>query len=127
MAGRPGHGDPAGLRRMFEMAVSSRGLDPQPVRAVAIIDVLPIMIIDVCRGPQRAVVPVASSLLSRIVVPFLLVSTWRNGERADDLAQTLVDQGHDSVSSLNDFVREALPCSRYLRPPRDVDTRYTVG
>jgi len=63
------------------------------MRAVTIIDLLPTTIIDVSRGLQRAVVPVASSLLSRIVVPFPLVSRWRNGERTDDLAQTLVDHG----------------------------------
>ena len=34
---------------------------------------------------------------------------------------------HHSVSSLNDLAREASPCSRYLRPARDVDTTYTVG
>ena len=60
---------------------------------VTIIDLLPITIIDVSRGLQRVLVPVASSLLSRIVVPFPLVSRWRNGERTDDLAQTLVDHG----------------------------------
>src|SRR5262245_59790439 len=66
---------------------------PPWVRVVAIIDLLPITIIDVSRGLQRAVVPVTSSLLSRIVVPFPLVSRWRNGERTDDLAQTPVDHG----------------------------------
>ena len=35
----------------------------------------------------------ASSLLSRIVVPFPLISRCRNGERTDDFAQTLVDHG----------------------------------
>jgi hypothetical protein len=49
--------------------------------------------IDVSRGLQRVVVSVASSLLSRIVVPFPLVSRWRNGERTDDLARTLIDRG----------------------------------
>jgi hypothetical protein len=34
---------------------------------------------------------------------------------------------HHSVSSLNDPAREALPCSRYLRPACDVDTTCTVG
>ena len=34
---------------------------------------------------------------------------------------------HHSVSSLNDPAREASPCSRYLRPARDVDTTCTVG
>ena len=34
---------------------------------------------------------------------------------------------HDSVSSLNDFAREASPCSRYSRPARDEDTTYTVA
>src|ERR1700719_1199390 len=33
---------------------------------------------------------------------------------------------HHSVSSLNDPAREASPCSRYLRPARDVDTTCTV-
>ena len=34
---------------------------------------------------------------------------------------------HHSVSSLNDPAREASPCTRYLRPARDVDTTCTVG
>jgi len=34
---------------------------------------------------------------------------------------------HHSVSSLSDPAREASPCSRYLRPARDVDTTCTVG
>jgi len=34
---------------------------------------------------------------------------------------------HHSVSSLNDPAREASPCSRFLRPARDVDTTCTVG
>src|SRR5450432_3354027 len=34
---------------------------------------------------------------------------------------------HHSVSSLNDRAREASPCSRYLRPARDVDRPCTVG
>jgi len=34
---------------------------------------------------------------------------------------------HHSVSSLNDNAREASPCSRYLRPARDVDTTCIVG
>src|SRR5208282_246622 len=34
---------------------------------------------------------------------------------------------HHSVSSLNDPAREASPCSRYLRPARDLDTTCTVG
>ena len=34
---------------------------------------------------------------------------------------------HHSVSSLSDPTREASPCSRYLRPARDVDTTCTVG
>jgi hypothetical protein len=63
------------------------------LRVVTIIDLPPITIIDASRGLQRAVVPVASSLRSRIVVPFPLVSRWRNGERTDDLAQTPVDHG----------------------------------
>ena len=63
------------------------------MRAVTIIDLLPITIVDVSRGLQRTVVPAASSLLSRIVVPFPLVSRRRNGERTDDLAQTLVGHG----------------------------------
>jgi hypothetical protein len=33
---------------------------------------------------------------------------------------------HHCVSSLNDPAREASPCSRYLRPARDVDTTCTV-
>jgi hypothetical protein len=33
---------------------------------------------------------------------------------------------HHSVPSLNDPAREALPCSRYLRPACDVDTTCTV-
>jgi hypothetical protein len=33
---------------------------------------------------------------------------------------------HHSVSSLGDPAREASPCSRYLRPARDVDTTCTV-
>ena len=33
---------------------------------------------------------------------------------------------HHSVSSLSDPAREASPCSRYLRPARDVDTTCTV-
>jgi hypothetical protein len=63
------------------------------MRVATIIDLRPITIIDVSRGPQRAAAPLASSLLSRIVVPFPLVSRWRNGERTDDLAQTLIDHG----------------------------------
>jgi hypothetical protein len=38
-----------------------------------IIDLLPITITDASRGLQRAVVPVASPLLARIVVPLPLV------------------------------------------------------
>ena len=34
---------------------------------------------------------------------------------------------HHSVSSQSDPAREASPCSRYLRPARDVDTTGTVG
>src|SRR5271166_4751700 len=34
---------------------------------------------------------------------------------------------HHSVSSLSDPAREASPCSRYLRPARDVDTTFTAG
>src|SRR5262245_12288422 len=34
---------------------------------------------------------------------------------------------HHSVSSLSDPAREAAPCSRDLRPARDVDTTCTVG
>ena len=34
---------------------------------------------------------------------------------------------HHSVSSLSDPAREASPCSRYLRPARDVDTTCTGG
>ena len=71
-------------------------------------DLLPITIIDVSRGLQRAVVPVASSLLSRIVVPFSLVSSWGNGERTDDLAQTLVDHGTSFC------VEPQRPCPRSL-------------
>jgi hypothetical protein len=78
------------------------------VRVVTIIDLLPITIIDVSRGLQRALVPVASSLLSRIVVPFPLVSRWRNGERTDDLAQTLVDHGTSFC------VETQRPCPRSL-------------
>jgi hypothetical protein len=63
------------------------------MRVVTKIDLPPITIIDVSRGPQRAAAPLASSLLSQFVVPFPLVSWWRNGERTDDLAQTLIDQG----------------------------------
>ena len=33
---------------------------------------------------------------------------------------------HHSVSSQSDPAREASPCSRYLRPARDVDTTCTV-
>src|SRR5262249_12011008 len=33
---------------------------------------------------------------------------------------------HHSVSSLSDPAREASPCSRYLRPARDMDTTCTV-
>ena len=50
----------------------------------------------------------ASSLLSRIVVPFPLISRWRNGERTDDLAQTLVDHGTSFC------VEPERPCSRSL-------------
>ena len=78
------------------------------MRVVTIIDLLPITIIDGNRGLQRAVVPVASSLLSRIVVPFPLVSSWRNGERTDDLAQTLVDHGTSFC------VEPQRPCPRSL-------------
>ena len=35
----------------------------------------------------------ASSFLSRIDVPFPFISRWRNGERTEDLAQTLADHG----------------------------------
>src|SRR5271166_3452494 len=42
------------------------------------------------------------------------------------LRQSLITE-HHSVSSLNDPAREASPCSRYLRPARDVDTTCTVG
>jgi hypothetical protein len=34
---------------------------------------------------------------------------------------------HHSVSGPSDPAREALPCSRYLRLARDVDTTCTVG
>ena len=47
------------------------------MKVVTTIDLLPITIIHVSGGLQRAVAPVASSLLSRIVVPFPLVSRWR--------------------------------------------------
>jgi hypothetical protein len=69
---------------------------------------------------------VASSLLSRIVVPFPHISRSRNGERTDDLAQTQVITAHHSVSSLSDPARDASPCSSYLRAARDVDTTCTV-
>src|SRR5271169_3099100 len=39
----------------------------------------------------------------------------------------LVDHGTSFCASLNDPDREASPCSRYLRPARDVDTTCTVG
>jgi hypothetical protein len=42
------------------------------------------------------------------------------------LRPSLITEDH-SVSSLNDPAREASPCSRYLRPARDVDTTCTVG
>src|SRR5271166_2560283 len=42
------------------------------------------------------------------------------------LTPSLVTEQH-SVSSLNDPTREASPCSRCLRPTRDVDTTCTVG
>ena len=50
------------------------------MRVVTIIDLPPITIIDGSRGLQRAVAPVASSLLSRIVVPFPFIPRWRNAE-----------------------------------------------
>ncbi len=63
------------------------------MRVATINDLFPITIIDVSVGLQRTVIAVASSLPSRIVVPFPLVSMWRKGERTVDLAQTLVDHG----------------------------------
>jgi hypothetical protein len=69
------------------------------VRVVTILDLLPITIIDLSHGLQRAAVPLTSSLLSRIAVPFPLVFRRRNGERSDDLAQTLVDHGTSLCSS----------------------------
>ena len=79
------------------------------MRVVTIIDRPPITIIEVNRVIWRKDrVPVASSLLSRIVVPFPLVSRWRNGERTDDLAQTLVDHGTSFC------VEPQRPCSRSL-------------
>jgi len=42
---------------------------------------------------EGGVRPRAGIVKSRIVVPFPLVSRWRNGKRTDDLAQTLVDHG----------------------------------
>jgi hypothetical protein len=63
--------------------------DHSHLRVVTITDLRPITVIDVGRCPQRTVVPVASSRLFRIVVPFPLVSRRRNGERTDGLAQTL--------------------------------------
>ncbi len=53
-------------------------------------------------------VPVASSLLSRIDVPFPFISRWRNGERTEDLPQTLVDHGTSFC------VDPQRPCSRNL-------------
>jgi hypothetical protein len=78
------------------------------VRVVTIFDLLPITIIDVSRALQRAVVPVASSVLSRIIVPFPPVSRWPNGERTDDLAQTLIDHGTSFC------VEPQRPCPRSL-------------
>ena len=60
------------------------------MRVATRIDLISITIIDVSRGLQKTVVPVASSLLSWIVVPFPLVSRWRNAEPTDELVQTLV-------------------------------------
>jgi hypothetical protein len=78
------------------------------VKVVTIIDLLPITIMDGSRSLQRAVVPVATSPLSRIVVPFPLVFRCRNGERTDDLAHTLVDHGTSFC------VEPHRPCPRSL-------------
>jgi hypothetical protein len=74
-------------------ASRSADVDRLQLRVVTIIDLPPITIIDVSRGPRSAVPPLASALLSGIIVPFPLVFRWRNGERTNDLAQTLVDHG----------------------------------
>ena len=104
-----------------------RGTHELDLRVVTIIDLLRITIIDVSRGLQRAVVPVASSRLSRIVVPFPLVSRWWNGDGPMiSLRPSLITERH-SVSNLNDLAREASPCPRDLRPAHDEETTYTVG
>jgi hypothetical protein len=99
----------------------------EEVRVVTIIDLLPITIIDVSRGLQRAVVPVASPVLSRIVVPFPLVSGWRNRNGPMISLRPSLITAHHSVSSLNDLAREASPSSRDLLPAHDEDTTYPVG
>jgi hypothetical protein len=90
-----------------------------PVSALTIMDLAPITIIDGSRGLQRAVVPVASSLRSRIVVPFPLVSRWRNGERIIDLAQALVDHGTSFC------VEPRRSCSDVA--PRSTDLGFGIG
>jgi hypothetical protein len=69
----------------------------------------------------------ATFLWCTIVPSCVMAPRWRYGERTDDLARPPSITEHHSVSSLNDLAREASPCSRYLRPARDVDTTCTVG
>jgi hypothetical protein len=69
---------------------------------------------------------VASSLLSRIVVPFPHISSDGTGNGPMISLRAWLITAHHSVSSLSDPALEASPCSRYLRPARDVDTNCTV-
>ena len=82
------------------------------VRVVTMIDLLPITMIDVSRGLQRALVPVASSLLSRTVVPACLLLAGNDNGPMISLGPSLITE-HHSESSLNDFGREASPGETY--------------
>jgi hypothetical protein len=73
----------------------TRRLWTRALRVVPIIDLLLITKIDVRRGLKCAVIPVASALLSRIVVPIPI-----------SLEPSLITE-HHSVSSLNDLAGEA--------------------
>ena len=60
------------------------------------------------------------------MVPFPHISRRRNGERIDELAQTVVDHGTSFSVELERPRSRSLAISRYLRTARDVDTTCTV-
>ena len=76
---------------------------------------------------HTAEVPVASSLDSGLSFRCPLSPGGGTGNAPwISLRPPLITE-HRSVSSQSDPAREASPCSRYLRPARDVDTTCTVG